>query len=251
MNFKEFEYEFDLNGYVVLRNIIDPKKISKINIILQSLERKKSSDLPHNVFFGKQKNKSESYISNILEADNEFEKLATIPSILKIMKHITSNFFRLNHAVAMTKFQKNTYTYLHMGNIPHHPKIFYFVKDKKIFSNVTKVLFPICNNTEKDGGFALIPGSHKANFNRPYSNNPKDNKLLKYIDAKPGDAIIFTEALAHGSMINKTNNIRRVLSYCYSVGYMPDWTKLNLKYSKEYLKKASKKIKNLIKVHKD
>ena len=25
MNFKEFDYEFDLNGYVVLRNIIDPK----------------------------------------------------------------------------------------------------------------------------------------------------------------------------------------------------------------------------------
>ena len=251
MNFKEFDYEFDLNGYVVLRNIIDPKIIRKINKTLQSLEKKKSSELPHNVFFVKQKSKSETYISNILEADIEFEKLATIPSILKIMKHITSNFFRLNHAVAMTKFKKNAYTYLHMGNIPHHPKIFYFVKDKKIFSNVTKVLFPICNNTEKDGGFALIPGSHKANFNRPYSNNPKDNKLLKYIDAKPGDAIIFTEALAHGSMINKTNNVRRVLSYCYSVGYMPDWTKLKLTYSKEYLNKSRGKIKKLIKLNKE
>ena len=251
MNFKEFDYEFDLNGYVVLRNIIDPKIISKINKTLQFLEKKKSSELPHNVFFGKQKTKSETYISNILEADIEFEKLATIPSILKIMKHITSNFFRLNHAVAMTKFKKNAYTYLHMGNIPHHPKIFYFVKNKKIFSNVTKVLFPICNNTEKDGGFALIPGSHKANFNRPYSNNPKDNKLLKYIDAKPGDAIIFTEALAHGSMINKTNNVRRVLSYCYSVGYMPDWTKLKLTYSKEYLNKSRGKIKKLIKLNKE
>jgi|TARA_B110001452_G_C15112265_1_gene387713 ectoine hydroxylase-related dioxygenase (phytanoyl-CoA dioxygenase family) len=251
MNFKEFEYEFDLNGYVVLRNIIDPKKISKINIILQSLERKKSSDLPHNVFFGKQKNKSESYISNILEADNEFEKLATIPSILKIMKHITSNFFRLNHAVAMTKFQKNTYTYLHMGNIPHHPKIFYFVKNAKIFSNVTKVVFPICNNTEKDGGFAVIPGSHKASFSRPFNNNPKNNKLLKHVDAKPGDAILFTEALAHGSLINKSGKVRRILSYCYSVGYMPDWTKHNLHYSKEYMKKTSTKIKNLIRINKD
>ena len=97
----------------------------------------------------------------------------------------------------------------------------------------------------------MIPGSHKANFNRPYSNNPKDNKLLKYIDAKPGDAVIFTEALAHGSMINKTNNVRRILSYCYSVAYMPDWTKLGLKYSKEYFKKSPAKIKNLIKVYKD
>ena len=79
----------------------------------------------------------------------------------------------------------------------------------------------------------------------------KNNKLLRHVDVKPGDAVIFTEALAHGSMINKTNKVRRVLSYCYSVGYMPDWTKFRLEYSKEYLKKAPKKIKKLIKLYKD
>ena len=75
MNFKQFNYEFDLNGYVVLKNIINKKRINKINNLLKSLENK-GSELPHNVFFGKTKNKSECYISNILEADKEFEKLA-------------------------------------------------------------------------------------------------------------------------------------------------------------------------------
>ena len=51
-----------------------------------------------------------------------------------------------------------------MGNIPNHPKVFYFVKDKKNFFKYYKVVFPICNNTKKDGGFAVIPGSHKAEF---------------------------------------------------------------------------------------
>ena len=88
-------------------------------------------------------------------------------------------------------------------------------------------------------------------FQTTFNNQTKNNKLLKHVDAKPGDAIIFTEALAHGSMTNKTNKVRRVLSYCYSVGYMPDWTKLKLEYSKEYLKKAPKKIKKLIKLYKD
>ena len=92
MNFKQFNYEFDLNGYVVLKNIINKKRINKINNLLKSLENKKSSELPHNVFFGKPKNKSECYISNILEADKEFEKLALIPNIIKIIKHVTSNF---------------------------------------------------------------------------------------------------------------------------------------------------------------
>ena len=97
--------------------------------------------------------------------------------------------------------------------------------------------------------FAVIPGSHKAEFVRPNNNNPKNNKLLKHVSAEPGDAL-FTEALAHGSLINQTNKTRRILSYCYSVGYMPDWTKLNLQHSTEYYKKAPQKIKNLIKLYK-
>ena len=41
MNFKQFDYEFDLNGFVVLKNIINKKRINKINNLLKSLEKKK------------------------------------------------------------------------------------------------------------------------------------------------------------------------------------------------------------------
>ena len=202
----------------------------------------------------KKKKDKELYISNILEIDRIFEKFATVPLFTKLIKRVTGNskFFRLNHAIAMTKLKKNSYTYLHMGNLPHHPKVFYFVKNNKIFSNITKIFIPLCNNTEKDGGFAVIPGSHKSNFLRPYDNNPKSNKsCLVHLDVTPGDAVIFTEALAHGSMINRSNKIRRILSYMYTVKYMPDWTKLNLNFSKEYQKTASEKIRQLIKLKKD
>ncbi len=252
MNFKEFDYEFDLNGYYVLKKLISKKIVNKINYKLTKIENLKFNELPHNVFFGKKKNNKDAYISNILEIGKEFEDLALNPVILKIMKRVTLGMFRLNHAVSMTKYKKKTFTPLHMGNLPMHPKIFYMIKNGKIFSNVTKVVFPICNNKKIDGGFAVIPGSHKSNFIRPQNSDPKNNyKLLKYIDASPGDAIIFTESLAHGSLVNYSNNIRRILSYCYSVGYMPDWTKFNLSYSEKYKKEASKKIKKLIKLTKD
>ena len=252
MNFKQFDYEFDLNGFVILRNIINLKKVKKMNNILQKIENSTSENLPYNVFFGKKKNDKEAYVSNVLEIGKDFEDLATHPKILNLVKRVTLGMFRLNHAVAMTKYKKGTYTYLHMGNLPMHPKVFYMVKNKKIFSNITKVLFPLGNNTENDGGFAVIPGSHKSYFERPFDNNPKNNlSVLKHVDAKPGDAVIFTEALAHGSLINKTNKTRRILSYCYSVGYMPDWTRFNLNYSVQYLKRAPLKVKKIIKLIKD
>ena len=46
-----------------------------------------------------------------------------------------------------------------------------------------------------------------------------------------GDAIVFTEALTHGSMINTSNRPRRTLYYCYSIGYMPDWGGQGLHFS--------------------
>lgn len=252
MDFKKFDYEFDLNGFVVLKKIINLKKIKKMNQVLENIEKSKPQDLPHNVFFGKKKNDKEAYISNVLEIGKDFEDLAINSKILNLVKRVTLGMFRLNHAVAMTKYKKGTYTYLHMGNLPMHPKVFYMVKNGKIFSNVTKVLFPLSNNTEKDGGFAVIPGSHKSNFLRPYDNHPKNNlNLLRHIKVFPGDAVIFTEALAHGSLVNNTNKTRRILSYCYSVGYMPDWTRLKLNYSEKYLKKAPSKVKKIIKLIKD
>jgi ectoine hydroxylase-related dioxygenase (phytanoyl-CoA dioxygenase family) len=251
IDFKKFDYEFDLNGFIVLKNLISRSKVKRLNDILQKIENSKPENLPHNVFFGKKKNSKEAYISNVIEIGKDFEDLAINPLILKIMNRITLGFYRLNHAVAMTKYAKGGYTYLHMGNLPMHPKVFYMVKNDKIFSNVTKVLFPLSSNTELDGGFAVIPGSHKCNFYRPFDNNPKNNlSVLKHVDASPGDAVVFTEALAHGSLINKTNRVRRILSYCYSVGYMPDWTKLKLTYSKEYLNRSRGKIKKLIKLNK-
>jgi|TARA_B110000259_G_C13999449_1_gene395715 ectoine hydroxylase-related dioxygenase (phytanoyl-CoA dioxygenase family) len=254
MNFKEFDYLFDLNGYYHLKNVIKKDDINYANKKIRTIENLDPSKLPHNVFFGKKKNNKELYISNILEIDKIFEKFALLPIFSKLIKRVTgnSNFFRLNHAVAMTKLKKNSYTYLHMGNIPHHPKVFYFVKNGKIFSNITKIFIPLCNNTNEDGGFAVIPGSHKSNFLRPYDNNPKNNKsCLVHLDVKPGDAVIFTEALAHGSMVNKSNRIRRILSYMYTVKYMPDWTKLKLNYSEKYKATAPQKIKNLIQLKSD
>lgn len=251
INLKKLDYEFDLNGYLVLKDIIPKNIIKKANKILQKLEVSKPDELPSNVFFGKEYNKKDIYISNILEADAIFEKFAYPPIILLLLKRYTANFFRLNHTVAMIKKAKGTYTYLHMGNVPNHPKVFYFVKNEKIFSNVTKVVFPLCNNTKLNGGFAAIPGSHKSNFLRPFDNHPENNHLLKHIKANPGDAIFFTESLAHGSFVNKTNVTRRILSYCYSVAYMPDWTKFNLNYSEKFKKTANKKVRNLIKIIKD
>ena len=91
--------------------------------------------------------------------------------------------------------------------------------------------FPLMDCNVEDGCFAGIPGSHKSNFTRPWGNHPDENPVFTPIPADAGDAIIFTEALTHGSMVNISGRPRRTLYYCYSVGYMPDWGGQGLVFS--------------------
>ena len=66
MNFKEFDYLFDLNGFYHLKNVISKDDIKYANNRIKKIESLDPSDLPHNVYFGKKKNDKELYISNIL-----------------------------------------------------------------------------------------------------------------------------------------------------------------------------------------
>ena len=100
-----------------------------------------------------------------------------------------------------------------------------------MISTLTKAVFPLLDCGVEDGCFAVIPGSHKSNFPKPWGNHPEENPALVPIPAEAGDAIIFTEALTHGSTVNYSCQPRRTLYYCYSIGYMPDWGGQGLVFS--------------------
>ena len=56
---------------------------------------------------------------------------------------------------------------------------------------------------------------------------------MQGVPAQAGDAIIFTEALTHGSLVNTSDRPRRTLYYCYGAGYVPDWGGQHLRFSDE------------------
>ena len=71
-----------------------------------------------------------------------------------------------------------------------------------------------------DGGFACVPGSHKGNFPLPadWRVSTTQEEMPECVDrvaAEAGDAIIFTEACAHGTVPWKGNRERRTIFYKY------------------------------------
>ena len=73
-----------------------------------------------------------------------------------------------------------------------------------------------------DGGFGCVPGSHKSNYPMPddVALLETDLGIVKQVEAKAGSVIIFTEALAHGTMPWTAERQRRSILYKYSPGPM-------------------------------
>ncbi len=73
----------------------------------------------------------------------------------------------------------------------------------------------VCNN----GGFCCLPGSHKASYRVPaewVDLSKGVHPMIKRIPARPGTAIIFTEALSHGTLPWTVASTRTTLFYKYT-----------------------------------
>ena len=101
-----------------------------------------------------------------------------------------------------------------------------------------------------DGGFGCVPGSHKSNYGFPDEWRELENSqpFITHITGPAGTAIIFTEALTHGSMVNISGRSRRTLYYCYSVGYMPDWGGQGLVFSDHVMEGLTENQQEIIRL---
>jgi hypothetical protein len=241
----EQKYLFDLQGYIVLKNVVSPETVADVNQKLDALEATEEGALPLGVTHGKPRCEKELYLANVVEADPLFHQFIDDEATIPIIKEVSLGLYRLNHTYAIYRWGGG-YTYMHMNNRPMHPKCTYHCQNDEIFSLCTKVVYPMLNHLPEDGCFAAIPGSHKANFKRPYGNHPAENPPLIPVDAAPGDAVIFTEALTHGSLVNTSKRRRRTIYYCYSVGYMPDWSKFGLNFTPGFLDTLSPRQREIV-----
>ena len=224
------KYLFDLQGYLVLEDVVPADTIIACNSALDRFEQTPVADYPEPVCLGQERSPENLYISNIIEGDDVFLDLMDFPTVLDAVETITGGPYRLNHTYTIYRWGGG-FTGMHMHGTPIIPKCQYHCRNGQMVSTLTKVVFPMLDCEPEDGCFAVIPGAHKSNFPRPWGNHPEENPPLTPVSARAGDAIIFTEALTHGSTVNTSGRPRRSLYFCYSIGYMPDWGGQGLVFS--------------------
>jgi hypothetical protein len=218
----EQRYLFDLQGYIVLRDVIDPDHLARLNAEMDRIEVMDESEYPGNVHLNNPRTESHLYLTDVLEFGEAFYPLMDHPKVLPAIAEAIGGPFRLNHAYLISRWGGG-FTGFHLGGTPLAPCCNFRCHNGKFFCTLVKVVFPLLDCGPEDGCFAVIPGSHKSNFPRPYGSHPDEISCKVAVPARAGDAILFTEGLCHGSMVNTSGRPRRTLYYAYSVRYMSDW----------------------------
>jgi hypothetical protein len=222
-------YLFDLNGYIVVPNALTPEQVGALNEAIdhnQDKIRMREGEL--SLSGGSPALKRDHGRGDILGLlvwpkpwCQPFRDLLSLPGTVRYMLDLIGEGFRYANANGISMTAGGEGHVFHGGGAPmsHY---FYKFQDGKIYNGLMTVCYQLSDINPGDGGFACIPGSHKANYPCPMEVKRLEVDLgcVRHLPMKAGDALIFTEALTHGTLPWTAAHERRTLLYRYSPGTM-------------------------------
>jgi hypothetical protein len=209
-------YLFDLNGYLVLRSLLQVEQVSelndKINVIdpwrrLADLELDLAetswwhvtSDSFLKWVFGRCRDHLQ--IGPVLEWGECFKNVPHEPALAATVTELVGRDFYVDHANLILARRGGVGFDMHGGLVPYRKHQYYAVRDGQFDVGMLVVVIPLTPQTATSGGLTIVRGSHKANFPPPERITDVELADLWWSDKltlHPGDAIVFSEASAHG-----------------------------------------------------
>lgn len=244
---EKIKKEYDKNGYFVLKNFFNKKKINKVNSDIINLVK---SDKDIDIYYDRK--------NRIRRVERLYDKTKDLNNInKKLIEFINKS---LGKKLEIFKDKFNAKPPGGEGFSAHFDGIFYFKnrfnKKKRgwyeyndYFLNVLVAL----DRCEKNNGTIEISPSINGNFNKLYKLTKKnytpdidsqyEKKLFfKKINLEPGDCVFFRNTCPHRSKKNKSKTNRRTLYYTYTKIKKQDLYEKYFKDKKNSKNKTSKSL---------
>ena len=192
----EQRFLFDLNGYLVLPGVLNSAAVARM---LSEMEAREV-DPPVE--------KSDAYrFSGYFRWSADFRNLIDHPRVMPVLAELLGPKFRLDHAYGMATAPSpgGSPPEAADARLHHHAALFengcyYVTHGARMHNGLVTVSFALTDIQAGAGGFCCIPGSHKAIYSMPRDYyRIHGNPLVRQIPQQAGDALIFTEALTHGT----------------------------------------------------
>ena len=192
----EERYRFDLQGFLVRRNVLSAGDVEALNVAVDLLGVPEPGDDIMSQRFG-----------NHLTTARRFRDLLDHDGIFDIVVELCGRNVRLDHAYGIIMRPGTAGLGLHGGGTPFDPAQYYIGDGGNMRNGLVAVQWALVDHVAGRGGFVCVPGSHKANF--PLTPQAVQGLALE-VPLEAGDVVVFTEALTHGTEIGRASCRERV-----------------------------------------
>ena len=237
------KYLFDLNGYLVIEDVLTPDEVAFANEAIDRHEdqgrtrpRDQALDGGSPALTG---DKGRGEMGNMLNWEepwcNPFREMLAHPRIVPYLNQILGKGFRMDHHMFLLSMEKGAEGFIFHGSSgpDFDPNQYYIFRNGQMHCGLTVVAFQLTDVNPGDGGLIVIPGSHKSNFPCPQEIRRYENyqEHVRQVVCKAGGVIIFTEAVTHGTLPWTSDEPRRSILTRYTAGNlayvpaypMPEW----------------------------
>jgi hypothetical protein len=176
------KYGFDLTGYMTVDDYFSAEDLDTLNAAWSG--RMENRDL-RDISFG---------------WGDPWTRLLNFEKVLSVLHTLLGRGFRVDHAFMINERFHGQAGRLHHQSHMVDQGIIYHCQKGRPFTTLLTISIALEEVPASGGGFCCVPGSHKANFDLP----PEFFETLKHphmvqLPQKKGSAILFSEALTHGT----------------------------------------------------
>lgn len=202
-------YLFDLQGYLVVPNALSRGEVAALNAVLDAKIAAVAEWGPRRRSFNR-----------LLEWGQPYLELIDHPRLLPYIVALCGERVRLDHEYldVIQPGSGPVGSNLHGGATPFDPVFYYRYQDGRMHNGLVAVAYNLHDVGPDDGGFGCVPGSHKSNISLPaeWIDLEQAPPFVQRVAGPAGTAIIFTEALTHGTLPWRGAQQRRTIFYKYS-----------------------------------
>ncbi len=219
---KEF-YFWDLNGYLVLRGVMDSAWLDAANAAIDKFEDK--------IVVGEELARGSKslagtgrpLLTGLIQLPkpycDPFWRMLAHPAVEHRLNWMGGSGGRTGGGTAFCAVKGTSGHSLHDSNEPLNPTRGYVYHNGRSYCEAVTVTWQLRDVGEADGGFACVPGSHKAYYALPGCVRSCDDHmgLVKHVAMKAGDVLFFMDGgTTHGTLAWKSDISRRGILHKYS-----------------------------------
>ena len=167
------KYLFDVHGYLVIENALTTSELDAANRSIDA-QTDQIELRPNDLARGSEPLKGlegRGDLGGLLTWEKPhceiFRELMALPKFTPYLEELLGPGFRLEAMSAITMNQGAEGFWFHEGAEPHDRSRGFLYQNGRMFCGMTNIAIQLTDVGAKDGGFACLPGSHKANFPCP------------------------------------------------------------------------------------